>query len=88
MSVSPFRTLLNLPHLMPLRRIAKDYPWIHTGLGLLGNTCFFVGSVFFFFAPLKTAGIWLFTLGSLGMLIDTLGEALLRLEGFADVAES
>jgi len=78
---------MKLPHLMPLRRIAKDYPWIHTSLGLLGNTCFFVGSVFFFSDALKTAGIWLFTLGSFGMLVDTLGEALLRLEGFADIAE-
>jgi hypothetical protein len=87
MSISPFRRLMNLPHLMPLRRIAGDYPWIHTGLGLIGNACFFVGSVFFFFGSLQTAGVWLFTLGSLGMLIDTLGDALLRLEGFADIAE-
>ncbi len=85
--MSMFRRLVELPHLMPLRRIAKDYPWIHTGLGLVGNTSFFVGSIFFLFAGLKLAGTWLFILGSLGMLIDTLGEALLRLEGFADIAE-
>ncbi len=78
---------MTLPQVMPLHRIAKDYPWIHTGLGLLGNTCFFIGSIFFFSDALQTAGIWLFTIGSLGMLIDTLGEALLRLEGFADKAE-
>ncbi len=87
MRMSTFRRIANLPHLMPLRRIAGDYPWIHTGLGLIGNTSFFVGSIFFLFTGLKLAGTWLFILGSLGMLVDTLGEALLRLEGFADIAE-
>ena len=81
------RRLAKLPHLMPLRRIAQDYPWIHTGLGLVGNTTFFVGSIFFLFAGLQLAGTWLFIAGSLGMLIDTVGEALLRLEGYADLAE-
>jgi hypothetical protein len=33
------------------------------------------------------AGTWLFISGSLGMLIDSVGEALLRVEGFADQAE-
>jgi len=85
--MTPLRRLANLPHLMPLRRIAGNYPWIHTGLGLIGNAAFFVGSIFFLFAGLRIPGTWLFILGSLGMLIDTLGEALLRLEGFADIAE-
>lgn len=81
------RRIANLPHLVPLRRIAKHYPWIHTGLGLVGNTTFFVGSIFFLFAGLREAGTWLFIAGSLGMLIDTVGEALLRIEGYADLAE-
>jgi hypothetical protein len=81
------RRVANLPHLVPLKRIARDYPWIHTGLGLVGNATFFVGSIFFLFTDLRMAGTWLFISGSLGMLIDSVGEALLRVEGFADQAE-
>jgi len=85
--MSVLRRIAGLPHLVLLRRIAQDYPWIHTGLGLVGNTTFFVGSIFFLFAGLKVAGTWLFIAGSLGMLIDTVGETLLRVEGSADRAE-
>lgn len=64
----------------PFRMFVKDYPWIHTILGIFGNTCFFIGSVFFFYESLKTAGIWLFVCGSLGMLADSLGEAIIKIE--------
>ncbi len=80
--MSVLHRLSRLEHLMPLRRFARDYPEVHMGLGLFGNTLFFVGSVFFLFEPLRTPGTWLFILGSLGMLLDTVGATLLKLEGF------
>lgn len=59
-----------------LDRIVQDYEWVHTLLGIVGNVSFFVGSVFFLFEPLKTAGIWLFIVGSAGMLVGSVGRAL------------
>ena len=53
-----------------------DYRWIHTGIGLLGNGAFLVGSVCFLWESLKTAGIWLFIIGAAGMFIGSLGDAL------------
>ena len=63
-----------------LREFVKEYEWIHTSLGLLGNSAFFIGSVLFLFESLKTAGVWLFIIGALGMLIDTVGSAIIKLE--------
>lgn len=59
---------------------AEELYWLHSSLGLLGNVCFFVGSVFFLFEPLKTAGIWLFIVGSLGMLLGSIGQKVTQLE--------
>src|SRR6476660_4599808 len=58
----------------------RDFPWVHLGLGLIGNTLFVVGSVMFFWDSVKTLAIWLFVLGSLGMLIGSVGELLVRVE--------
>ncbi len=58
----------------------QKFPWVHLGLGLLGNTMFFVGSIFFFYEGLKTLGIWLFVIGSFGMLTASVGEFLIRVE--------
>lgn len=58
----------------------REFPWLHMGLGILGNTAFLVGSVFFFFESLKTAGIWLFVIGSAGMLVGALGQLLVTIE--------
>lgn len=58
----------------------REFPWVHLGLGLAGNTLFVVGSVMFFWASVKTLAIWLFVLGSLGMLLGSVGELLVRLE--------
>ncbi len=58
----------------------RDYPWVHLGLGLFGNTLFVVGSVMFFWASVKTLAIWLFVFGSLGMLLGLIGELLVRVE--------
>ena len=58
----------------------RDFPWVHLGLGLIGNTCFVVGSVLFFWPEVKTLAIWLFVVGSLGMLLGSVGELLVRIE--------
>lgn len=60
--------------------LLREFPWIHLTLGLIGNTSFFVGSIFFFYEGLKTAGIWLFVIGSLGMLLGSIGEFVIRIE--------
>jgi len=59
-----------------LRLIVKDFGWIHTSLGLVGNVLFFIGSVFFLpsFSSYETLGVWLFIIGSFLMLIGALGE--------------
>ncbi|MBY5163025.1 YrhK family protein [Salsipaludibacter albus] len=58
----------------------EEFHWFHTSLGLFGNVAFFLGSVFFLSESLKTAGIWLFVVGSLGMLLGSLGDAVARAE--------
>lgn len=58
----------------------RDFPWVHLGLGLVGNTLFVIGSVMFFWANVKTLAIWLFLLGSLGMLLGSVGELLVRID--------
>lgn len=59
-----------------LRTLLHEYEWIHLGLGLSGNLMFFVGSVLFLpaFEPLKTAGVWLFIVGSLLMFVGAAGN--------------
>lgn len=63
-----------------LRFIAHEYEWIHTGIGIVGNTAFFAGSILFFWKSLQTAGVWLFVVGSAGMLIGSVGGALVGWE--------
>lgn len=64
----------------PLRLLAHEYKWIHTGLGLLGNLTFVVGSVMFLYESTKHAGTWLFIVGSTGMLIGSIGDAFVEKE--------
>lgn len=61
--------------------LVEQFHWLHTSLGLIGNVSFFVGSVFFLFESLKTAGIWLFIVGSLGMMLGSIGDKVIQLEG-------
>ena len=64
------------PDLM-LRTLVHDYPYIHLGLGLIGNVCFLIGSVLFFqqFSAWYDTAVWLFVIGSAGMLIGAVGKA-------------
>lgn len=63
-----------------LGAVLSDFPWVHLGLGLFGNTLFVVGSVLFFWESTKTLGVWLFVFGSSGMLLGSVGELLVRIE--------
>ncbi|MDF9800699.1 hypothetical protein OKW21_005962 [Catalinimonas alkaloidigena] len=62
------------------RTIFREYQWIHLSLGIIGNISFFVGSIFFLYESLKDAGVWLFIIGSFGMLIGSLGSAIVKYE--------
>lgn len=59
-----------------VERFVSNYEWIHTGLGLMGNLAFLVGSVLFLWESTKQAGIWLFIVGASGMLVGSIGRAL------------
>lgn len=61
-------------------RLAEDFHWLSISLGLVGNTAFFVGSIFFLWEATKLAGIWLFIVGSLGMLLGSIGDKAAQLE--------
>ncbi len=63
-----------------LGAVLGDFPWVHLGLRLFGNTLFVVGSVLFFWESTKTLGVWLFVFGSSGMLLGSVGELLVRIE--------
>ncbi len=60
--------------------IAEDLHWLHSTLGLVGNVCFFAGSVMFLWESTKLAAIWLFIVGSLGMLLGSVGDKVTQLE--------
>ncbi|WP_375282733.1 YrhK family protein [Marinicauda pacifica] len=64
----------------PLHVLIHEYGWIHTGIGVLGNTAFFAGSLFFLPAleAYKTVGVWLFIVGALFMLIGAAGNMAVK----------
>ena len=62
--------------LHPVQKAARDYERVHSLLGITGNAMFFVGSICFLFEPLRTVGVWLFIVGSFGMLVASVGSKL------------
>ncbi len=63
------------------RRLASDFQWFHQGIGVFGGLTFFIGSIFFLWKdPIQLAGVWLFILGSFGMLIGSVGSFLVKWE--------
>jgi hypothetical protein len=66
--------------LKPLQEFVRHFEWIHISLGIFGNLAFLVGSIFFLWETMKTAGVWLFIVGSLGMLISSIGSAIVQAE--------
>lgn len=63
-----------------LHVLVCDFSWIHIGLGLIGNFAFVVGSCLFFSAATKNLALWLFVIGSSGMLLGSIGSALVKYE--------
>ncbi|MHA6783317.1 YrhK family protein [Pseudonocardia saturnea] len=64
-----------------LQHAAADFRWLHQGIGVLGGATFFVGSVLFLYdGLLQLAAVWLFIVGSAGMLIGNVGSALITYE--------
>lgn len=63
-----------------VREFVTEFEWIHITLGLIGNVSFLVGSVFFLWESLKTAGVWLFIIGATGMLIGSIGSGIVKHE--------
>lgn len=62
----------------PLRTFFHEFEWIHVGLGLLGNLSFLIGSVLFLFDGMMTAGTWFFVVGAFGMLVGSVGSAVVK----------
>lgn len=58
--------------------LVQDFPLIHLVIGGFGNATFLIGSVFFLIPNLEQAALWLFVVGSAGMLVGSLGEAFVR----------
>lgn len=63
-----------------VRGFLAEFPWIHLGIGIFGNLAFVVGSVLFLYAELERVGVWLFIVGSSGMLVGSFGELMVRIE--------
>ena len=63
----------------PVRAFFHEFEWIHIALGLIGNLSFAVGSVMFLWEATKPLGTWLFIVGSIGMLIGSIGSAVVKL---------
>ena len=63
-----------------LRKIVSEYGWIHSGIGLIGNLAFIMGSTLFLpqFEPWRTTGVHLFIIGSSLMLVRALGDLLVK----------
>ncbi len=60
---------LDIDYKNRLITIQHRYEWLHILNDFLLATWFLIGSIFFFFAHLVTAGTWLFVIGSTQMLI-------------------
>lgn len=65
---------------MHLREFVHRYPAVHLGVGIFGNVAFFVGSILFLSEATKRIGVYCFIFGSLGMLLGSVGQALVRHE--------
>ena len=64
-----------------LKTLVKDYGWIHTALGVLGNATFVIGSVLFLpqFEQLQRLAVWCFIVGPALMLVGALGSLAVKL---------
>ncbi|GAA3223842.1 hypothetical protein GCM10017691_11240 [Pseudonocardia petroleophila] len=64
-----------------LQHVATEFRRLHQGIGVLGGVTFFVGSILFLYdGLLQHAAVWLFIVGSAGMLVGNVGSALITYE--------
>ena len=63
-----------------IRGFAAENFWIHTIVGIIGNTSFFVGSALLLTSSTRDIAIWLFVFGSAGMLLGDIGDGLVHWE--------
>ncbi len=72
-----------------IRVLVHDYGWIHTGIGLVGNVLFFIGSIYFLpsFESWKVWGVWLFIAGAALMSVGSLGRLLVSTLEPADAGD-
>jgi hypothetical protein len=66
--------------LQSFRTFVHHYQWIHLTLGLIGNAAFVIGSIFFLWDSLHHQAILLFIIGSSGMLLGSIGSAIVKYE--------
>ncbi len=66
--------------MQPVHTFLKDFQWIHTTVGVLGNLLFVIGSVLFLWESTKTIGVWIFIVGSSFMFVGSLGSAAVKIE--------
>ncbi len=53
----------------------RGFPVVHLAVGVVGNVIFFVGSVLFIWSWAEQIAIWLFIVGSFGMMLGAIGQA-------------
>lgn len=61
---------------MTPRTFVREFPAVHLAIGVFGNIIFFVGSVLFLWAAVELVAIWLFIVGSFGMMLGAIGQAV------------
>ncbi|SFW75269.1 YrhK-like protein [Amycolatopsis australiensis] len=58
----------------------REFPAVHLAIGVIGNVIFFVGSVLFIWHATEDVAIWLFIIGSAGMMLGAVGQAFYTYE--------
>ncbi|GHF32562.1 hypothetical protein FHX82_005159 [Amycolatopsis bartoniae] len=61
---------------MSMRSFIREFPTVHLVIGVIGNVIFFVGSVLFLWSWAEQLAIWLFIIGSFGMMLGAIGQAI------------
>ncbi|KZB84772.1 YrhK family protein [Amycolatopsis regifaucium] len=61
---------------MDAKSFIREFPAVHLGIGVIGNVIFFAGSVLFVWHVTELVAIWLFIIGSFGMMIGAIGQAV------------
>ena len=67
-----------------LHAFFQRYGWLIMLGGILGNLCFLIGSICFLFDATTPAGIWLFIIGSAGMLLESVRNAIVSGQNHPD----